>query len=86
MSKPDCHRLPRTDLAGGRRNGPCNDRQGPVHRRGRQTGAAYFGRVYVMSQLPNLDWFAAAEARGMALDDPIFTIGVVRDLPSLDLT
>jgi len=39
-----------------------------------------------MSQLPNLDWFAAAEARGMALDDPIFTIGVVRDLPSLDLT
>jgi hypothetical protein len=39
-----------------------------------------------MSQPPHLNWFDAAEARGMALDDPIFTIGVVRDLPSLDLT
>jgi hypothetical protein len=29
---------------------------------------------------------APAETRGMTLDDPIFTIGVVHDLPSLDLT
>ena len=39
-----------------------------------------------MSQPPHLDWFDAAEARGMTLDDPIFTIGVVHDLPGLDLT
>jgi hypothetical protein len=33
-----------------------------------------------------LVWFDVAEAPGMSIDDMIFTIGVVLDLPSLDLT
>jgi hypothetical protein len=48
-------------------------------------GAACIVRIHVMSYRPHLDWFDAAEARGMTLDDPIFTIGVACDLPSLDL-
>ena len=38
-----------------------------------------------MIQPPHLDWFDAVEARGMKWDEMIFTIGVVRDLQSLDL-
>ena len=48
-------------------------------------GAAYFGRIHVMIQPPHLDWFDAVEACGMKWDEIIFTIGVVRDLQSLDL-
>ena len=52
------------------------------------SGAACFGRIHIMSPTFASGWFDAAKARGITLDDTIllFTIRVVRDLPSLDLT